>query len=666
MATRMDKILWQPDEKRVKNANITEFTRILQSKFGRLFSSYSALHSWSVDSPSEFWEEVADYARIIFSHPPDRIFEKGATMRDSRWFSGARLNFAENLLRSARDETEGSPALVFRNETDTRIEISYGELYSLTVRVSHFLRSNGVRPGDRVAGFLPNQPETVIAMLAAASIGAVWSCCSPDFGESSLVERFSQIRPRVVFATTGYIYKGKFVDVAERALGLFDKVPGLERMVIVPYPGVDTKDQFDVSAYSRLHNWEDLLTQPDDGIEFCQTPFEHPVYILYTSGTTGVPKCVMHGAGGTLLQHQKELRLHTDLKKGDSIFFYTTAAWMMWHWVVSALAIGAKIVLYEGSPFFPSATHLWDIAQQENVNVFGAGARYFAQLQSMNAPTPLSKAKDLSALNTLLSTGSPLLHEQFTYIYENIKSDLCVSSISGGTDIISCFHLGNVALPVYSGQLQCAGLGMDVAFTDDGGKPVVGEKGELVCRSPFPSMPVSFWNDPDGSLYRDAYFKWGDENLWVHGDYGMTTPQNGAIIFGRSDATLNPGGVRVGPSEIYRQLEKVDEVADAVVIGQECNGDVRIILFVVTSSGLVDAGLDERIKRTIRSNLSPRHVPAVVLQVSETPRTLNGKLAELAVKEAFHGRPLKNLHALSNPECLEEYKALGEKWRESL
>ncbi len=648
--------IWRPSKKAVQEAQLTRFMNMLREVRGLRFIGYSELHKWSIYEPEKFWEDFARFARIRFSREPESILEYGTSMLRARWFRGARLNFAENLLRHCKSKDAYKTALVFRNETETRVVISYGELYSKTARLANFLHKAGVRPGDRLAGYLPNQIETVIACLAAVSVGAIWSCCSPDFGEASVRERFEQIEPRIFFSTFGYLYKGRWIDTRRRAESLFKAIPSIEKMVIVPYPGMG--EVSDGNAHNGVWLWDDALAQGVENIQFCQMPFDHPLYILYSSGTTGSPKCIVHGAGGTLIQHLKELILHSDVTAVDTVFYYSTTGWMMWHWLISGLATGATLVLYDGSPFHPSAQSLWRIAEEERISVFGTSARYIAELQ--RAGIEPKRDMDLFCLKTILSTGSPLLPENFYYIRDVIKEDARICSISGGTDIISCFHLGNPTIPIYAGQLQCPGLGMDVAFVDDDCRPLVGRKGELVCLKSFPSMPVQFWKDADGSRYKEAYFsRW--ENVWSHGDYGMTTPEGGAVIFGRSDATLNPGGVRIGTAEIYRQVEKFPEIADALAIGQNWNNDVRVVLFIVMSDGSqLTEELVNSIKKTIRTELSPRHTPALVLGVMTVPRTLNGKLAELAVQDVVHGRNVKNLAALANPESLEQFRGIKE------
>jgi acetoacetyl-CoA synthetase len=570
-------------------------------------------------------------------------------MPGARWFPNVRLNFAQNLLRH-RDERI---ALVGRNELGQRVALSYAELNEQVARLAATLRAEGVGVGDRVAGYMPNVPQTVIAMLATSSIGAVWSSCSPDFGVQGVLDRFGQIEPKVLFCTEAYPYGGKIFPMAEKLRAVVDGLPSLERVVLVPY----LDPTADPGPLRRAVRWPDFLG-PAEPIEFAALPFDHPLYILYSSGTTGVPKCIVHGQGGTLLQHLKELVLHTDLKREDHFIYYTTCGWMMWNWMASALAVGATVVLYEGSPFHPSGAVLWDLIDDEQISVFGTSAKYLAALEKTGVRP--AQSHKLRRLRTLLSTGSPLLPESYDYVYRDIKSDLLLASISGGTDIVSCFALGNPLLPVYRGELQCRGLGMKVEILDEGGRPVTQTQGELACTQAFPSMPVGFWNDRDGAKYRAAYFE-KIPGVWCHGDHALLTEHDGLVIFGRSDATLNPGGVRIGTAEIYRQVEKLPEVLESLAIGQDWEGDVRVVLFVRLREGLqLDDALRERIKRVIRDNTTPRHVPARIVQVPDLPRTRSGKLSELAVRDVVHGRPVKNTEALANPEALEYFKAIAE------
>jgi len=572
-------------------------------------------------------------------------------MPGARWFVGSRLNFAENLLRYR----DNQPALVFWGENGTKRSITYAELYEQVARLARSLGELGVQTGDRVTGFMPNLPETVAAMLAAASLGAIWSSCSPDFGIDGVMDRFGQIQPKVLFAADGYFYNGKTHDSLQRTREVAEQIPTIEKVVVVPY----ASDDPDLGGIRNAVTFADFLAPvPSGEIVFEQLPFDHPLYIMYSSGTTGMPKCIVHGAGGTLIQHLKELVLHTDLKRRDRIFYFTTCGWMMWNWLVSSLAVGATVLLYDGSPFYPNGGVLFDLAQQERMTVFGTSAKYIAGVEK--AALEPARTHDLSALRAMLSTGSPLAPESFDFVYRSVKSDLCLASISGGTDIVSCFALGNPVGPVYRGELQTRGLGMKVEVFDDQGRSLRGRKGELVCTAPFPSMPIYFWNDPDGRKYHEAYFD-VYPNIWRHGDYVELTEHDGMIIYGRSDAVLNPGGVRIGTAEIYRQVEALPEVAEALVVGQDWDNDVRVILFVRLAEGLtLGEKMTARIREHIRVKTTPRHVPAKVIQVADIPRTISGKIVELAVRNVIHGRPVKNVDALANPEALEYFKNLTE------
>jgi acetoacetyl-CoA synthetase len=646
-----DKPLWQPDPERIRNANLTAFTDYARGRWKIGAEDYAGLHRWSVTEPAQFWQSVWSFCGVIGDEEDGPALADGQAMPGARWFPDARLNFAENLLRR-RDR---SPALLFWGEERLKTTVTYAELYSEVSRLAQALRDAGVEPGDRVAAYLPNVPGAIIAMLAATSLGAVWSSCSPDFGVQGVLDRFGQIEPKVLFAADGYFYNGKTIGLVDRLGEISRGLPSVEKVVVVPY----TQPRPPLSGIPRAINVHDLMApwRPRE-IRFERFPFDHPLYILYSSGTTGVPKCIVHGAGGTLLQHMKEHQLHVDLKPGERLFYFTTCGWMMWNWLASALASRAALVLYDGSPLIGGGRVLFDYADAARVSVFGTSAKFIDSAAKAGLRPRLTHR--LTAMKTLLSTGSPLVAEGFDYVYREIKSDLHLASISGGTDLISCFVLGDPTAPVWRGEIQCAGLGMNVAVFDEAGRAVHGEKGDLVCTSPFPSMPVGFWNDPGGARYRAAYFE-KYPGIWCHGDYIEQTPHGGFVIYGRSDAVLNPGGVRIGTAEIYRQVESLDEVVESLVIGQdwppEQPADVRVVLFVRLRDGLrLDDALVERIRRRVRDNTTPRHVPARIVQVSDIPRTKSGKIVELAVRNIVHGRPVKNVEALANPDALAHYQ----------
>jgi acetoacetyl-CoA synthetase len=650
----MTEPLWTPSLERIAATNMTAFMQAVRAAGHAEVVDYATLYRWSIEHPEQFWPAVWAFGGIVASRPWVTVVSDFDKMPGAKWFPGARLNFAENLLRW-RDQQE---ALVFWNEHGRQRSLTYTQLFEQVSRVARALRARGVKVGDRVAAFMPNLPETVVAMLAATSIGAIWSSTSPDFGLEGVMDRFGQIEPKVLFAADGYHYNGKTFDSLERVAEIVERIPSIETVVVAPYTQRDPL----LERVPRAALFDRLLDVPADAgtpeIQFEQLPFDHPLYILYSSGTTGVPKCIVHGAGGTLIQHLKELVLHTDLKRDDRIFYFTTCGWMMWNWLVSSLAVGATVVLYDGSPFCPDGNVLFDMARQERVSVFGTSARYLAAVEK--AGLEPARTHDLSALRTILSTGSPLADESFDFVYRKIKSDVCLSSISGGTDIVSCFALGNPIGPVYRGELQTRGLGMQVLVYNDDGTPVRGEKGELVCAAPFPSMPIYFWNDPDGENYRSAYFD-HFPNVWRHGDYVELTEHDGMIFHGRSDAVLNPGGVRIGTAEIYRQVEQVPEVLESIVVGQQWQGDVRVVLFVKLRPGVsLDDSLAEKIKNQIRRNTTPRHVPTKIIQVADIPRTISGKIVELAVRNVIHNRPVKNRDALANPEALKLFSDLLE------
>jgi acetoacetyl-CoA synthetase len=647
----MAKMLWKPSEERARNTQIYRFMNLVNQKFGKSFAAYEALYQWSIDNIPEFWGTFWDFAGIKASGPYTEIVDNPDRMPGTKWFSGARLNFAENLLRYRDDRV----ALVFQPEDREVRKISYAELYDEVARLAKPLRDMGIRPGDRVVGFLPNMPESIMAMLAAASVGATWSSCSPDFGIKGVLDRFGQIRPRVLFTANGYWFKGKNMDSLERISNILKELPSIEKVVVVPY----TEKTPDLRSVPKAVLYPDFRASgPAPALEFVQLPFDHPQYIMYSSGTTGLPKCMVQSAGGVLINQLKELMLHTDLRREDTIFYFTTCGWMMWNWLTCSLAVGATLVLYDGNAFHPDSGALWKMAQDHKITVFGTSAGYIAAL--IAAGTKPAKQYDLKPLRAVLSTGSPLSVEGFEYVYSEIKKDIQLASISGGSDINGCFAAGNPMGPVYAGELQGRCLGLKVEAFDEQGKPVRNAQGELVCLAAAPSMPIYFWDDPNGEKYHNAYFD-VYPGVWRHGDFIEINDRGGVTIYGRSDATLNPGGVRIGTAEIYRQVENILEVADSLVIGQEWKGDVRVILFVKMGEGReLTEEIRNRIRQTLRSNASPRHVPAKIIAVPDIPYTLNMKKVELAVKKAIQGQAILNKDALRNPEVLDYYANIQE------
>jgi acetoacetyl-CoA synthetase len=643
----MSDILWQPPAEQVAGTQMRQFAE--RAGFAGP-DAEERLWQWSIDHPVAFWEAIWNTMDVRATRRADMVLENPGAMPGARWFTGARLNYAENLLRR-RDDT---PALIFRGEDGARRELSWTDLHGEVARLAGALRAAGVGIGDRVAAYLPNLPEAVIGMLAASSLGAVWSSCSPDFGVQGVLDRFSQIEPKVLITTDGYRYAGKPIDITGKVAQVREALPSVGLVIVVPF--LDPGREAGFAGDAVL--WDQAGTATAAPPAFAQLPFDHPLYVLYSSGTTGKPKAILHGQGGTLLQHLKEHRLHTDIRPGERVFYFTTCGWMMWNWLAGALAGEATLVLFDGNPFHPGPEALWRVAEEESIAVFGISAKYIDTLRKSGYRPRAASA--LPAMRSILSTGSPLLPESFDFVYDSVKKDVQLSSISGGTDIVSCFVLGNPAGPVRRGEIQMRGLGMAVEIWNDHGRPVRGEKGELVCTRPFPSMPLGFWNDPDGSRYHAAYFE-EFPGVWCHGDYAELTASGGIIIYGRSDAVLNPGGVRIGTAEIYRQVEQIDEVLEALCVGQDWDGDVRVVLFVrLRPSAMLNDALRDRIRRQIREHASPRHVPARIVQVSDLPRTLSGKITELAVRDVIHGRPVKNTDALQNPDTLASFRDLPE------
>ncbi len=642
--------LWTPDINAAQNTAMASFMDFVTERYAVSEGDYAALWEFSIDEREAFWDTVRKFCGLRASTWGDRVCINSGAMPGAKWFPDARLNYAENML-IRRDAGE---AMVFRGEDQVEQRLSWAELYDNVSVLAQALTAEGILPGDRVAGYMPNMPQTIIAMLAAASIGAVWSSCSPDFGVQGVLDRFGQIEPKILISVDGYYYNGKSHSMIQKIGQVVSGLPGLQKILVVPY--IQDKTPLNIPKSVLLDDFTKAFKPA--AIEFTQLPFDHPLFIMYSSGTTGAPKCIVHGAGGTLIQHAKEQLLHCDIQPDDRVFYFTTCGWMMWNWFASALGRGATLLLYDGSPFYPDGNVLWDFAQDEKMTFFGTSAKYIDALSKAGF-TPAQTHK-LGALRALASTGSPLSPESFDFVYRDIKSDLHLSSIAGGTDIISCFVLGNPSAPVWRGEIQCRGLGMAVDAFDDAGQPVRGDKGELVCTAPFPSMPIGFWNDEDGAKYHTAYFDRFD-NIWCHGDFVEITPRGGVVIHGRSDATLNPGGVRIGTAEIYRQVEQLPEVLEGIVIGQDWDNDVRVVLFVRLAEGVtLDDDLQARIRAQIKANCSPRHVPAKIIHVADIPRTISGKITELAVRDIVHGRTVKNKDALANPEALDLYNNLDE------
>ena len=644
----MDKILWKPDNNQQTHFN--HFIDLVNSKYELDLKTYDDLYDWSVNNIPQFWENTLDYSDIVYSGTYDRVIDNLKIKPGVKWFPGISLNFAENLLKYRDDKT----AIISKIENHPQRKITYHQLFVEVEKLAAALRDLGVTRGDRVAGFLPNIPEAIIATLATASIGAIWSSSSPDFGIKSVTDRFSQIKPKIIFSASAYLYNGKSYSSIEKLQKIIKQLPTIQTVVIIDYLNTGP----DYSKIPNSIDYETLLSNDPDPIDFTQVAFDHPLYVLYTSGTTGLPKSIVHGTGGTLVQHKKEFLLHCDVDREDVVFYYTTCGWMMWNWLVSFLSTGATIVLYDGSPFHPDPKAMWDMIDELGITIFGTSAKFIDACKNNDlSPKTFSH---LSTLRTILSTGSPLVDESFDYVYEHVKPSVQLCSISGGTDLISCFALSSPVLPVYRGELQCRGLGMNVDAFDENGNSVRNKKGELVCKSPFPSMPVFFWNDDSGDKYRKAYFD-KFPNVWAHGDFIEINERGGLKIFGRSDATLNPGGVRIGTAEIYRVVEAFNEVGDSLVIGQEWEGDQRMILFLKLSDSYeINDNLIQKIKQSIRAACSPRHVPEIILPTEDIPYTISGKKVEIAVKKIIDGEDVVNRDALANPESLDLYISIPE------
>ena len=644
----MSEILWQPSPERIRNTRMDQFRRFINDRHAVQLCDYPALHQWSIDRRAEFWQAIVAFFDVQFRSPPSAALIEGDAMPSAQWFPGATLNFAEHLLRR-RDH---HPAVVAVGEDGQREQLTYAELAAHVAGLQNSLRAAGVGIGDRVAACMPNTWQTLVAMLATTSLGAIWSCSSPDFGTQGVIDRFGQIEPKVLITCAGYRYAGKTIDQSAKLNEILERLPSLQQLIVVPYARPQARVE-DYRTRARVTLWQDVY-QPGGEPAFVAVPFDHPLYILYSSGTTGVPKCIIHGTGGVLLTHLKEHGLHADLSRDDCLFYYTTCGWMMWNWLVSVLALGATAVLYDGSPFHPGPARLIDLIDAERISVFGTSPKFLATLEKAGLQPRLSHA--LGSLKGLISTGSPLSPQSYDYVYREIKAELCLSSMSGGTDIVSCFVIGNPVLPVRRGEMQCKSLAMAIEVWDDQGQPLIGGKGELVCTRHFPAMPIGLWNDPDGQKLRASYFS-QFPGVWAQGDYAEERANGSLLIHGRSDAVLNPGGVRIGTAEIYRQVEKVPQVLESLAIGQRWQDDVRVVLFVRLDPGVVlDEALEQQIRQVIRANTTPRHVPAKILAVSDLPRTISGKIVELAVRNVVHGEPVKNTDALANPEALEAFR----------
>ncbi|WP_297835577.1 acetoacetate--CoA ligase [Pseudomonas sp.] len=644
----MTEALWTPSAERISATRMDAFRRSINQRHDLQLSDYPALHQWSIDHREQFWQAIVDTFGIEFHEQPETVLIEGPQMPSAQWFPGATLNFAEHLLRRRDDY----PAIISVTEDHQRTQFTYAELAEQVAGFQQSLRNAGIGLGDRVAACMPNVWQTLVAMLATTSLGAIWSCSSPDFGTQGVIDRFGQIEPKILLTCAGYHYAGKLIDQTAKVNEILERLPGLQQLIIVPFARPQARSE-DFHTSAKVTLWDDFYQAGGEPF-FVPVPFAHPLYILYSSGTTGVPKCIIHSTGGVLLQHVKELGLHCDVGREDCLFYYTTCGWMMWNWLMSGLAVGATVVMYDGSPFFPQPQRLMDLIDEEGISVFGTSAKYLTELEKHAIKPRLNH--HFTALKTLLSTGSPLSATSYEYVYREIKSELCLSSISGGTDIVSCFIAGCPVLPVYQGEMQAKGLGMAVAIWNDQGQPVVGEKGEMVCTRHFPAMPIGFWNDFQQERLLATYFT-QFPGVWAQGDYGEETAHGSLIIHGRSDAVLNPGGVRIGTAEIYRQVEKVPQVKDSVAIGQRWKDDVRVVLFVRLHDGLnLSNELEQQIRDVIRANTTPRHVPAKIVAITDIPRTISGKIVELAVRNVVHGEPVKNTDALANPEALDQFR----------
>ena len=649
----MSNYLWKINKERLKNTNLFLYSDFIKKNFKIDTSNdFNKLWKWSVDNTDIFWKSIWDFTKVI-GKQGNILFQESDIFYKTKFFPKAKLNYAQNLLK----KNNIKPAIIFKSENGYRTELSWRNLNLNIQKISTWMRSNGIKKGDRVAAYLPNIPETVIAYLSTSTLGAIWSSCSPDFGSAGVIDRFSQIRPKILFIADKYFYNGKKINILNRLNEILNKVPSIDKVVIVSYPGTINKKKNNLKI--DTYNWNELINlKVEKKIEYEMLNFDDPLAILYSSGTTGKPKCICHGTGGVLLQHNKELQLHSDVKENDRVFYFTTCGWMMWNWLVGSLSSGAAILLFDGFPMYKKDDLLFEFASEEKVTLFGVSAKYIDVLNN-NGSIPKNNY-DLSKLRTICSTGSPLSKDGFKYIYSSIKADVHLASISGGTDIVSCFVLGNLFQPVNAGEIQNKGLGMDVDIFDESGFSIKNEKGELVCKKPFPSMPVKFWNDNNDIKYKSAYFE-KYKNIWHHGDFAKTTNDGGFIIFGRSDTTLNPGGVRLGTSEIYSVVEQFTEIQESIVVGQSWDNDIRIILFVVLNRGYnLTNEIKDKIKKAIRINASPRHVPSKIIPILEIPKTKNGKLVELAVKQSIEGEEIKNLEALANPDSLEQFKNIKE------